>query len=310
MSAQAQQTWFRGRCREIVATLCAGTIVGCAGTSSALRTSDPIIHASSSSRLSQRDWRQREAEIQADLLERPRDPALHDQLGFACYQQGKFAAARAAYQRSLALSPSRSETRFRLANALADSRETEAALRQVDKVLRQRRDLPDAFALRGKLLRSLGRNDEALESLERAWKGNPPSVAGGVELAEFEIGRERDDRAADILRLCVAREPANVAARRMYAETLQRLDRPDEAIAQWETLIKQGEFGADAHFRLVELYRTEGRLDQAMEHWDDGQRIAPRDPRVQTLLTSMSKPTAGKPATGYLSLDRDRPPNP
>jgi tetratricopeptide (TPR) repeat protein len=107
------------------------------------------------------------SELQARIARNPKDVAALEVLGNLEFAAQKFEQADRLYARALALDPGNFDVRLHDADALHRSGHDRAALSQIDRVLRQRRDFPDALYDRGVVLHALGRTAEARAAFVR-----------------------------------------------------------------------------------------------------------------------------------------------
>ena len=142
--------------------------------------------------------------------------------------------------------------------------------------------------LRGNLLRSLGRLEEALASFDDTVERFPEDVVARNARAETlrELGRLEEALASfdDTVERC----PGNVVARNARAETLRELGRLEEALASFDDTVER--FPEDVVVRTAraETLRELGRLEEALASFDDtverfpGNVVA-RNARAETL---------------------------
>lgn len=107
------------------------------------------------------------SELQARIARNPKDVAALEVLGNLELAAQRFEQADRLYARALALDPGNFDVRLHDADALHRSGHDRAALSQIDRVLRQRRDFPDALYDRGVVLHALGRTAEARAAFVR-----------------------------------------------------------------------------------------------------------------------------------------------
>lgn len=115
---------------------------------------------------------QAEREFAASLALVPRRPSTLTNLGAVRLQLGRAEEAVALLEEALAQEPENVEALRHQAAALAQIDRPEAALAVIDRALRLH-PAPAAWTLRGSILRTLGRRDEAAESYRAA------AAAGG-----------------------------------------------------------------------------------------------------------------------------------
>jgi hypothetical protein len=107
------------------------------------------------------------SELRARIALHPKDVAALEVLGNLELSAQHFEEADRLYARALALDPHNFDVRLHDADALHGSRHDRAALAQIDRVLRERPDFPDALYDRGVVLHALGRTAQARASFAR-----------------------------------------------------------------------------------------------------------------------------------------------
>lgn len=137
------------------------------------------------------------------------------------------------YRAALARSPNDVQARYLLAHALGSTGEWDEAVREARRAVRERPDFVEAEALLGILLRRAGRPEEAWPILERSWQDHR-SEAAGLELARWNLARNRPDLAAPIIRTCSALHPDSPDWLQVASqlERMQRYDSVSEGIAE------------------------------------------------------------------------------
>ncbi|GAC1402095.1 MAG: hypothetical protein NVSMB64_01300 [Candidatus Velthaea sp.] len=103
----------------------------------------------------------------------PRDSAALVELGNLYFDAAKFDRAVPYYQRALALDPTNPDVRNDQAAALHSSGHDLEALREIDKVLAQRPNFPQALFNKGIVLRSMGRRSDAVGAYQQYLKAAP-----------------------------------------------------------------------------------------------------------------------------------------
>ena len=88
-------------------------------------------------------WADAAAALEAAIRVDPRDPRLHDNLGFVLQAQGRLAEAAAAYEAATRAWPPLAQPRIRLAALLVDRGERDRARALLDEAARLEID-PDA----------------------------------------------------------------------------------------------------------------------------------------------------------------------
>lgn len=219
------------------------------------------------------DLDRREAELRDRLLAHPDDAADLMALADVYAAQGRWTAARQALEATIARHPHNARARERLARAYFEVGNDGAALRHAELAARLDPNCGDALAIKGVVLARRGAQGESLAALERGWRTQPPSLLAGRELARLAIAQRDDAAALRQLQACLAYYPKDIETRRLHAELLARNDQTQNAIREWETLVRRGEAGADGYFQLARLYHQTGDRRRAWENYRAGQRL-------------------------------------
>jgi tetratricopeptide (TPR) repeat protein len=125
------------------------------------------------------------------------------------------------YRASVEYQPNDAQLRYLWAHALASAGDVENGVTQARHALRLDPDDASTMALLGILLRRQGKNDEAIDLLEKAWNANPRSWAAGRELAAWYLVRGDVERSASMLAMVLERMPDDTRARSLHAEAVR-----------------------------------------------------------------------------------------
>lgn len=127
----------------------------------------------------------------------PEEPRWHYLLGYVAWGAGAPDKALARYRQAAKLAPDDVAIRLRLAEALLDNGEPEAARPELDAALAREPDNPRGLALAGRLADASGAVDEAIRAYERVLAVQPAAdmVYGPLAAAYLERG-DRDKSAA------------------------------------------------------------------------------------------------------------------
>jgi hypothetical protein len=120
------------------------------------------------------------SQLKARVAKNPRDIAALVELGNLYFDASKFDQAADYYKRALALDPTNPEVRNDEAAALHASGNDLEALREVDRVLAERANFPQALFNRGIILGSMGRRSDAVLAY-RAFLKMAPKDAHAVD---------------------------------------------------------------------------------------------------------------------------------
>lgn len=190
----------------------------------------------------------------------------------------KYDAAIAAYERALEIQPSAGEPLTALVRVDATRKQVPQALARLDKVIAKHPDNAIAHNLKGELLTSRGELDKAATSFNEAIAKAPKWWMPYRGLALSNLAGKRNEEAVKALEDGLAKTGA-AALGTDLAALYERLNRPDDAIRVYETMIgREPESVAVANnlAMLLVSYRTDsnslqragelaGKLDKVSE---------------------------------------------
>lgn len=134
---------------------------------------------------------------------------------------------------------------------LAEGKDAEAR-ESAQEVIARAADNPHAASLAysnlGILETRKRRFDQAIEYLERAFEMNPYFYRAGATLGRILLVRNRNERAAEVLKQALeASPPGTGSTRYAYAVALARLKRRDESSEQFRLALREGLKGVDRY---------------------------------------------------------------
>ncbi|MDR2507295.1 MAG: tetratricopeptide repeat protein [Candidatus Accumulibacter sp.] len=172
------------------------------------------------------------------------DPARARQFfnaGLEHHRAGRFAKARACYERGLRFDPGQ----------------------------------PDALFLLGEAHFCAGNAPEGERLARRAIAASPRNDAYRRSLAIRLFNAGHFSGALTLLEEAVRLNPSEAANHSALASTLERLDRADKAIARWHTLLELAPDSLEALRRLAALLTAEKRVPEALEVIERWLKITP-----------------------------------
>jgi len=197
----------------------------------------------------------------ADLM--PSNVAYQVRAGEALLLTGKFAEARRRAEIALKLDPTDVHAQLLRGHALAELRDIDAALTQVEDAVRDGASPGLSLATLGVLLQfAKGNLSEAEEAFNRAVVADPRSVAARLALANlyWATGRKMETEAT--LRKAVEIEPESVLANRALVIFLLASNRAGDAERPLHVLAERASSN-DERLALADYYVAARRLDEA-----------------------------------------------
>jgi tetratricopeptide (TPR) repeat protein len=226
-----------------------------------------------------RDEQQRYAEAEAVLQKAaqldPKSAAAHIYLGKTYLTESKLEQALEEYKRAQALAPKNVEVRVTIARLYAASGDFSSAMSALNGI--PAAQLPvEAIPIKVGSLIAAGRTPEALQEADAV---KNPVV--DLALAEVFVTSKLPEQALKMLSVAEAsgkRPPA-----RFYfikAEALDAMDKPTEALEQFQKAIAIEPSSPEFLLGIAELYGRRGKHQQAYEAMQRAYKVAPESPRI------------------------------
>ena len=243
---------------------------------------------------------QAELTIRKGLVVDPKNAKAHDVLGRVLINQGRFDEALAAVQKSLALDPNRTGAYSFLGFVLNELERYEEAVEAYREFNRRNDSSVDGRQNLALILTSLDQLDEAFKVLVEAWKiaPNDPIVQRDLGSLLYKIGDQRplskseqqlhielrESRPQRDWKTRIEHERAQLAinprdtdSRERLAFALKRNSQLEEAIEQYELLLKLDSSSAIMHDQLADCYKGLGDLDAAIREYRKAVDLAPKN---------------------------------
>ena len=170
----------------------------------------------------------------------------------------------------------------------------EAALDALGRVRLENESYPERYrAVAGRLYRRLGKPDLARQNLEAALEGRAPTASIVRELVSLDLETEDPDRALTRLNEAIEKNPDEgglYALRGMiYLGFRQgtQLTRAKEAEDDLRRAIQKDPTHIESYGLLASLYRSTGRMDEAIVTFERARDARPDDPRVHLLVGTL-----------------------
>ncbi len=252
-----------------------------------------------------------EAEIlyRQELTQRPRQAAVHYQLGVLCMQQGRFAEAvtfledvlrlrqdepsalinlgmalrhlgrpseaLAPLERAAAAMPDQAEVQYQQAAALHELGRAAAAEPMVARALALQPDHARGGFLQGVVLTDLGRPEEAAASYDRLLARHPGHVEALSNRGLLAWSARDPDGALAFLNRALALKPDHAPALTNRALVLGNTGKPAAALADYEKLLTLNPGNADTWNQRGVMLRALGRDAEALDSFDHAVGLDP-----------------------------------
>jgi serine/threonine-protein kinase len=210
------------------------------------------------------------------VRERPDNPFLHFQQGFALDRQGDWDGAIACYQRAIVLDPKSPPAHNNLGVALYEKRDLDGAIACYDKAIAIDPKLAKPHNNLGNALRAKGRPDEALAEYRRAIALEPKLATAHNNLGTALYDRRRLDEAIAEYRQAIALDPKYAAPHNNLGAVLRDKGRLDEAMAEYRQAIALDPKRATVHQGLGDTLADTRRWDEAVAEYRQAIALDPK----------------------------------
>lgn len=217
----------------------------------------------------------------ADEIPRPDTPS-QARTAFSLLDAGKWAQAAEAYPALVDQDPFDADLRFNLAFALHQGGSSPEAVTQYLACLALDPARARAANNLGNLLSGMGRHEEAAEAFGKAIQADPNHANAHQMLGFLLLSQDKPAEALPHLADAARLNPGGKEPRFGLAQTLESLDRLDEAIRAYQSIIEDFPEAAHAHVNLAGVFARQGLMDQALEHLEQARELDPSHPVIRS----------------------------
>lgn len=226
-----------------------------------------------------------QAEIAEMLRAAPNAASVHSLNGALLALRNNPSAARAAYERALALTPGYFEAVGGLVALDLSSKQFAPAIKRVEAALAAEPDRVELLTLAARAYDQAGQPDKAEQTLRRVVAVDPRFLGGYALLAQLYVKRGRIDDARREFETIVKRDPRAVGPRTMVGILLQTQGKRDEARRWYEATIADLTVAPVAANNLAYIYAEDGtNLDAALQLAESAKKEMPDSPEVNDTL--------------------------
>ena len=191
----------------------------------------------------------------------PDNPYIVFALARVLENTGRFAESETLFRESLTLDSRLATAHVRLAALALRRGDFNAVNGQLDAALRLDPGVPDASLIKGQLLESQNRIDEAAQAYRNELNSSPNSLPAAISLSRLEGRRGRTAEQERVLRNAIQANPQSPGPYVVLAMSfLQRGERYAEAVELAELALQQGPKGEELRITYLILANLNGRL--------------------------------------------------
>jgi len=217
----------------------------------------------------------------------PKEPELHNALGWSLFQEGRSEEAVAAYERALAVDPKHVKSHNNLALALVDLGRLEDAARHFEASLAIE-PKAEIYSDLGFTLARLGKDAEAQKVFARALAIDPDCPSAHFNMAVVAVqGGDFRTAEAHYRRALPARPTPETYNGLGFV--LARQGRTDEAIAEYQRAIAADANFVPAYNNLGQALTQQGRLAEAEKVYRESLQRKPNPAIAGALVTVLRR---------------------
>jgi arylsulfatase A-like enzyme/Tfp pilus assembly protein PilF len=224
----------------------------------------------------------RAAEAEQHLLvaqeKHPDNPLIEFAMARVMESTGRFAEAETMFRWSLTLDPQSAPAHVRLAALALRRGDVQTVNTELEAALAIDPRAPEADLVRGQLLESQGRFEEAVAAYRKELENSPASLPAAIALSRVEGRLGRPAKQERALRDAIEANPLSPGPYLMLALTfLQREERYAEAVELAHQALDRGPKGRElqlSYFLLADLYNRLGDSEREHEYARLGRSMA------------------------------------
>ncbi|PYU20455.1 MAG: hypothetical protein DMG30_21135 [Acidobacteria bacterium] len=217
------------------------------------------------------------ARLRASLTEvNPLDSGSYAALGHDLVLGSELDKAAAALKHAGelgTLTPQASEDYARILLARNDDR---SALLYLDQAVRADNKRQDLWFLQAQVAERLRDSPLAIHSFEEALALGGLHIPEGTSLIRLYLASQQDGRAQELARRVIANFPPEPSLRVQFAQSLDSLRQPTEALAAWKRVLEVQPDSTQAHSRVARLLFESGDARGALQAAEAGILVAPK----------------------------------
>ena len=219
------------------------------------------------------------AGLRASLVEvHPQDGAVFAALGHVLLLATDLDKAEEALNHAIAISARTPQIAEDFARIHLSRKDDKGALPYLEEALRADAKRQGLWFLQAQAGERLGDASLAMDSFEQGLALGGVHIAEATSLLRMELAAKQNGKARELARHVIAELPADPSVRAEFAETLDQLQQPAEALVTWKKVLEVKPDADRAHYRISRLVLESGDARAAEEAANVGLAVAPKYP--------------------------------
>jgi tetratricopeptide (TPR) repeat protein len=226
------------------------------------------------------------------------DPELYFLLGKANLGIHDYKNAEVAFKMALYFKNAYPEANFELGRVKLKTNYPNEALYFFDQTVKQRPEWDEAVRKLGESYFLVERFDPALDAFSQLIKKNPRDFIAYYFVGKIRRAQNLLDAAVWNWQECLKIVPDYLPALRMLSEVYLQSDRPDDALALFDRILKSEPDSLRKNQNVADLFANRGKLRLEHENWVGAfldfrnvQLIFPEDPETRKIIEEIDRRT-------------------
>jgi predicted O-linked N-acetylglucosamine transferase (SPINDLY family) len=192
------------------------------------------------------------------------------------YQAGDLRRAERLFKEIIKAGPKNFEAHYYLANILQDLGRDEEAVQSYQRAMEINPDFPGTYYNMGSILMEKGDNDEALSCFEKALELDPACADIYNSIGVIYQSKGKLDDAIAYYQRALDADPKSAMAYYNLGNVLFRMESFDEAITCYQKALQLDPNYAKAYCNLGLTLQEKGEFDEAIERYQTALRLNPK----------------------------------
>jgi tetratricopeptide (TPR) repeat protein len=238
-------------------------------------------------------WTEAEAMFAQACQACPRDVDARRNYGEMLWRRGERVQAVTQLKEAVEIAPEDVPLRVRLAEFELLTGDAKAAQSDAEAAIDVEPRSAEAWWVRGRVMRQMGNNPEALADLHRALSYDPRNGQVLHELAITYLALREPQRALSNLQALIDQHPPGAEPQQLLYEMglcYAGLGRFDDAVDSYQHALARDKPTGEILFHLSEAERSRGRMAEARLAMEQAVTLDPANPRYQQSLAQLPSP--------------------
>jgi|GEM_PF-573082 len=220
------------------------------------------------------------------LRDQPENANLHATLAQGLLMAKNPELAREHLEKAITLDPKNSKRRLLLAKILANSKQLNEAIAQIDAILIDNPDDLEALNLKTMILARKGDKDGAEKVLREIQEEHPKQASPDFKLGHLYLSQNKLDNALNEFELALSKKPKSVQVLAGLIDTYMAQNEPEQAETVIQQFIDDNPTNPIAITFLGRLYQQQKQYSKSIEQFSKALDINPSLPNTMTALLS------------------------